>query len=268
MKNRSWLLATAAIALWPALSTAQVPQFPRNIGDIKWGPRVRITPFVGVSPGFSSGGPAIIRANNAIIASLDDFDFEFEGGPVAGLNIEVRLDGRYSIVGAFGASQRDETVFDNGNLFETDRVVSGGGTLLFAKLVGQVRFRQEHPQWHIWRVNSALFLGPALVRDYPEDNLLGPGDDDGSTQLAINFGAEGELPLRGRHWSITAALEDYLTFWNDDAIERRLLVPVRREFGAGTLVAVDGDISNLVVLRFGLAYRFGQRMQPETIRPR
>ena len=262
---RSWLLAAAAIAATPVLTTAQ--SFPHNTGDYRWGPRVRITPYVGISPGFGSGGPAIIRTNNTIVAELDDFDFDFEGGPVAGLNIEVRVAGRYGIAGALGVSVRDETVFRADDIFDNDRVVAGGGTLIFAKLVGQMRFRQEHPWWHLWRVNSALFLGPALVRDYPEDNLIGPDDDDARTAFAINFGGEGELPLNDGSWSITAALEDYVMFWNDDALERRLLSPVRREFGPGSLVSVDGDISNLVVLRFGMSYRFGSAGRKPGFKP-
>ncbi|MGH7460759.1 MAG: hypothetical protein ACREMA_06990, partial [Longimicrobiales bacterium] len=239
-------------------------QFPRNIGDIEWGPGVRITPYLGVSPGFSSGGPAVISRNGSTVAVLDDFDFAFDGGPVAGLNIEVRVCGRHSIVGALAVTTRGETVFDDADIFDEDRFVAGGGNLFMAKLVGQIRFRQEHPRRHIWRVNSALFLGPALVRDDPEDDLLG-SDDDSSTHFAINFGAEGELPLGGRHWSITAAFEDYVMFWDGDALERRLLVRARREFGPAALVSSDNGISNLFVFRFGVAYRFGEVMRPEGV---
>jgi hypothetical protein len=241
-----------ALAALPAAASAQLPR-PSEEG---WGPKFRITPFVGVSPGFTSSGVLTVLTGDGDLVP-DDFTYTFAGGPVMGLNAEVRAHGRFSGVGSVLWTSRDNT---QGTFISDDVVelLDAGSDFLIAKLGGSMRFVETDFDLQMRRLSASLFAGGAFIREMPDVPLFSPSEFTGSrNQFGINIGAEAELPLSDRRFAFHAGVEDFVMWLDNAGIEERLRNDVRGKWGDDAIAEVDSDRAHLWLVRIGLSYRFG-----------
>jgi hypothetical protein len=238
--KRHWLVAVATLASLPAFGSAQM----RSGMDDGWGPKIRATPFVGWSPGFNSSGNLAVLTSGTVQTA--QYSFDYAGGPVTGVNLEVRAHERFSGVVSAAWSSRGRITFLDDDGFEFEEA---GSDFVIAKVAGQMRFREDS-EMQLRRLNAAVFLGPAFFLELPETSALSGIDADARTHFGVNFGAEGELPLANKKFALYGALEDYVIFWNEGSMAER--------FGAnlGSGAEVDADHSNMWVIRLGLSVRF------------
>src|SRR5688500_4506891 len=104
--KRHWLVALAALATVPAIASDQVG---RGL-DEGWGPKLRVTPFIGWRTGFESAGNMVISTGglNPNIQGAE-YSFDYAAGQMTGINVEARAHERFSGVGTLAWSSRGRT---------------------------------------------------------------------------------------------------------------------------------------------------------------
>lgn len=248
---RHWIVAVAVLAALPVSAKAQMP-----VRDEGYGPRVRATPFVGLSPGITSQGTARVASMNCPTWCDETFEFSLGGGPVSGVNLEYRFYNRFSVVGGGAWSSRGRTVFQSLEGFE---VSSPGSDLWLARLGAAMRLRENNPDMQLRGLNASVFAGGALVREVPQ---VTPATADQFRQAVnnwgINLGVEGELPLAKDLLALTIGFEDNVIFWKEEAQARRLAPLWRPTYGSEAAAEIDSNNSHYFVARIGLAFRFGR----------
>jgi hypothetical protein len=243
--KRHLVVAFAALLVIPRLAAAQA-------SDVGWGPKLRITPFVGVSPNFKQTGEAVVLTNSGI--SSHDYDLNFASGFGMGVNVEYLFWNRFAVVaGGMWSSRGDGELTD----FEDELIYEVDGTNLWvAKGALVVRLREIDPDRQLRRLNANIFAGPALIHDRPKKELFTPASA-GVTQnhIALNLGAEAEMPISNNKMGFVLGLEDYMIFW-DDADSRGRVEGTLQARTPDATVAVETKRSHMWVLRFGLTWRF------------
>jgi hypothetical protein len=243
--KRHLVVAFAALLVVPRLAAAQA-------SDAGWGPKLRITPFVGVSPSFVQTGEAVVLTNNGI--GVHDYDLDFASGFGMGVNVEYLVWNRFAVVaGGMWSSRSDGDLVD----FEDERIYEIDGTNFWmVKGAVAVRLREIDPDLQLRRLNASIFLGPALIHDRPKTELFTPAAA-GAVQnhLAINMGAEAEMPFSNNKMAWVLGLEDYMVFWDADDARGRVEGTLQSVTPDAT-VAVEPRRSHLWILRFGLTWRF------------
>ena len=242
--KRHLVVAFAALLVVPRLAAAQA-------SDVGWGPKLRITPFVGVSPSFVQTGEAVVLTNSGI--ATHDYDLDFASGFGMGLNVEYNFWNRFAVVGGgMWSSRSDGELVD----FEDERIYEiDGANFWIAKAALAVRLREIDPDLQLRRLNASLYAGPAIIHDRPKKELFTP-PAAGVTQnhIALNMGAEAEMPFSNNKMAWVLALEDYMIFWdNDDA--RGRVEGTLQAVTPDAAVAVEPRKSHLWILRFGLTWR-------------
>lgn len=250
--KRHVLIVVTALSTLPAAVAAQLP---RGI-DEGWGPLIRLTPFVGWSPGFNASGDLAIAPGNAPgTIQPATFEFDYASGPASGVNLELRAFDRFSLIGGVAWSSRGHTTFATAD--PAVFIQEAGSDLYFAKAGGAVRFREIDPDLQLRRLNASVFLAGAYIHERPEVLLFSNSRFTSSrNHFGVNFGAEGELPLANRRFAFHGGLEDFVVFWNESAIEDRLAGSIEADFGSGSVAAADADHSHIWVVRLGFSVRF------------
>ena len=242
--KRHWVYALAALIALPCALQAQ--------GDPGWGPVFRVTPFIGVSPGFTQEGIATVFTANG----LNDHRYELEhGSSIAfGVNGEYRLWNRFGLVGGLTWSSRGQ-----GRLidFEDEFVREFEGTTLWMAKAGlAMRLREVKPDLQLRRLNASIHIAPAWIHDSPKTSVFTPGDAATSiNHWGLNLGAEAELPLTNERLAFQLALDDWIVFWDEDKYSGRMQGYFQERISNAS-VAIDPDNSHVVIFRAGLSWRF------------
>ena len=245
---RQTLLIALLLAVMPVAGSAQEGSV---LAPPSWGPRVRATPFIGFGSGFQSKGKLFGTGGNQI--GTREYEFEYGSGPVTGLNVEVRAHSRFSALAGVAWSRRGETLFTTDDSLVSDV----GSDFLTARVAGGIRLRERDEDLQFRSLSALLFAGAAMIREMPEVTLNSPAEwRDAVTHWGLNLGAEAELPLSNDRLGFTAAIEDYIVFWNPDGVRQHLQSYSQSEFGL-TVAETDPGISNMVLIRLGLTFRFG-----------
>ena len=243
--KRHLVVALVALAAIPRLAAAQ---------DVGWGPALRITPFVAISPNFKQTGDAVVlnTANNSV--GVHDYELRFSSGVGMGIGAEYRLFNRFSVIGSgMWSSRGDGELID----FEDELIYAVDGTNLWMFKAGvSMQLREVEPDLQLRRMNAKLFLAPALIYDDPKEEAFTPVNAAQSqTHHAINMGAEAELPFNNNKMSFVLALEDYMVFWDHEDTRGRVEGTIQQRT-PDALVAVEGKRSQIWFLRLGLTWRF------------
>ena len=217
--------------------------------------RFSITPYLGVRIPFNTGDQVVFLDGG------DQFRFSSErgGSELVGLNAEMRLRGPVSLVlgGAYSGRGSDIlTVLGQDSSvveFELD-----GPAIWFAKAGVTVRLpdpipdsRRFHPSAFVTVAPSLVFLDWADVDGAPDDF------NDSSHHFGLNLGIDAVTRLgSSERWAFTVGLEDFVTFWDTDALVAR--DQAIGEVVTGEPVAIDYDYgtSNILTLKLGVSYRF------------
>lgn len=243
--KRHWVYALATLFALPCAAQAQ--------GDPGWGPLLRISPYVAVSPGFSQEGFATVFTNS----SLGEVEYEIEHGSSLGfgLNAEYRVWNRFGVVvGGMWSSRGEGRLID----WTEEEVREFEGTTMWMGKAGLVmHLREVRPDLQLRRLNASIYVAPALIHDAPKSSPLTPMAATKSVNhWGLNLGAEAELPLANQRLAFTAGFEDWIIMWDEAKYSDRVEAYFRQRSGASDAdVAVDPDNSHLVIFRLGLTYR-------------
>lgn len=242
--KRHLVVALAALLVVPRFADAQA-------NEAGWGPKLRITPFVGVSPSFDQAGEAVVLTTGG--AAVHDYELRFASGFGMGLAAEVRLWNRFGIMASGMWSSRGDgelVDFEDEILYEVD-----GTNLWVAKAALSMRLREIDPELQLRRLNASIYAGPAIVHDRPKREVFtAPAAGVAKTHLALNLGAEAEMPFSNNKMAFVLGLEDYMIFWDDDDARGRVEGTIQQRT-PDVAVLVEPKRSHLWMLRFGLTWR-------------
>lgn len=233
------LYAVAALLLTAHGATAQWTESVER-------PRFGASLFTGVRAPFNTGIVNFYGEEDNLLFSTQE---QRGGNPVLGIEAEARIRGRVSAIGGITYSEggigeffvdREPGSGDRGD-FRT-RYTSASW---FAKAGASVRFEGSRRDADARPLPATeITVAPALVRQFRTNHP------------ALNLGFEGSFPITGSRIGITAGLEDYLVFWNDDSL-RPVALEALGPFGADAASAeFFYRTSHILVIRVGAALRF------------
>lgn len=248
MKRAVWCALVATVLLpGAALAQSLMPDLDRPL----WGPRIRITPFVGQSPAVSRLERWTVTGPGGTTAT--DFDVELGSGPAAGLSVEVLAVERFAFIGSFAMISRSRT--REYSTADAEFYRHEGSTFLLAKGAVAVRLREQISELQVRTLTATAFAGPAFIREIPKDDpFANPILLDPMTHWGVNFGVNAEIPLGWNSLSIQAGAEDFYTWWNKAEFGRRNDA-IFAENGFDTTSLVEADPSHMWIFRAGLSFR-------------
>ena len=217
-----------------------------------WGPRFRVTPFVG----FAATAKRVERwtvTGNGGLAS-PSFDVELGSGPAAGLTAEMQVFERFAMAASGVLVSRGRTVervVGDAELFEHE-----GSSFLFLKAAVVIRLREQTSEVQVHTLSGSIFVGPAMVREMPKDDPFSPSLLlEPLTHRGLTFGFDAEIPLPWNVMSFTAGMEDVVVWWNTAEFGRRNDA-IFAANGVETVSFVETDPTHNLLFRAGLSLRF------------
>jgi hypothetical protein len=255
---RFGVLALAGLLVLPATAAAQndgafAAQPPANLVPFS---RFAVTPWVGVRVGYASGDYFVTTESGGQY-QLD----ENRGGAMAvGLNAEYRLTGPLNLVGGVAYSFANEDELDIVSFDDPDAAATyemDGSEIWFIKAGVQYRLPDPLPDNRRFHPAAYITVAPALVMvDHADIEGLDNDDVNGvSRNFGLNLGVDAVSNLGSRGLALSFALEDFITFWGDDR-EVRDEILLGSVFEEPVTINYDASVSNILVLRAGLSWRF------------
>jgi len=241
------LPAAAAAQDQPLLANEPTPQ---RLPDA----RFSISPFLGVRVPFSGGDQVFFGPGGEQFQASS----ERGGAPMAGADVRVRLRGPVSLYagGSYSASRQDllTVVSDAGT---TTKYELDGPAMWTAKAGVSVRLPDPMPDNRRFHPSALVNVAPAIVwMDWPSSSSLSDDITRSTHHFAVNVGFDAVTRLgRSERWALDLGLQDYVVFWNTDALRARDAAV--GEIVTGTPVTIDYDYStsNLIGLKLGVTVR-------------
>lgn len=247
--RRSLLVLLTALA---ALPTAAAAQFPVLRAEDPWGPRIRITPYGAVAPSFTRRETRVGVDNASAAVTVDQVDVSLGPGLATGVGVEGRVWQRFSLIGSVLWLRRGDTE-EYSDVEGGFRALSGSD-MFIGKAGVAMRLREDDDQLQLRSLSAALFVAPAVVVDKPREGLFSV-EQDRMTTLGLNLGVEAEVPLAGGPFALQAQLEDFVLWWRDEDLSRRV-ERVNAARGRNVTTLLDAETSHMWLLRMGLSVRF------------
>jgi hypothetical protein len=244
--RRALAAALGTAILLPAAAGAQAPGFPDDVYPV---PALRIVPFVGWAPGVTRE-ESWRYADEQGVAVRENVDMRLAGGPAAGVLAHFALNGPFSLVGGALYLERDAAEFtiDGG---DTWVFTSTRNVLLKAGLGMELRERDE---LMARRLGAGVFVAPFYMLELPDDiaGIEGEALTDPVHHFGLNLGVTGELPFMQDRLALQLGFEDYLTLWNEGALER---LPDWVRNAPTSPTEVSTELSHQWLVRAGLSFR-------------
>jgi hypothetical protein len=242
----------AAIALICAVPSATNAQLMPLQDDPSWGPRLRITPFVGYLPSVTRH-ERWVHTDGSETTDLR-VDYNLNSATAIGLNGEVVMRGPWSaLAGVMYASRGDsDFALSSGGEFEIN-----GSRFLFARAGASYALREKETELTMRRLSASVTVAPFYMREMPRsEGVENLEVFDPSNHFGLSVGIAGELPFARDRMSLQLGVEDYATWWSSGAL-RRLPDSFFSEGASATAsTRVDSDVSNVWLIRAGLSYRW------------
>jgi hypothetical protein len=250
MQRRVLAAAIALMCVIPAVAHAQLMPLQ---DDPTWGPRLRVTPYVGYLP-------AVTRHENWIHNSSGQntfvqVDYQLAGASAIGLLAENTIHGPWNaLVGVMYASRGQSTfdVLSTGEEFNIN-----GSRFFFAKAGVSLTLKEKQSELTLRRLSASLFAAPFVMHERPRAELgfEDSGVFDPSWHYGLNLGVSGELPFAQDRFSLQVALEDYATHWSSGALVN-LPDFFFDDSTPGASTQVESKLSHSFLMRAGLSYRW------------
>lgn len=256
---RLGVLALAGVLALPAAAAAQnnggfASQPPADLVPYT---RFAVTPWVGLRVPYGTGDYFVITEGG----DQYQLDEDRGGGAAVGLDAVYQIRGPLNLLAgvAYSAADEDElTITTVGTTTTTTQFLGDGAEMWFFKAGVQYRLPDPIPDNRRFHPAAYLTVAPSLVvMDFPEIEGLDNDDVNGSsTHFGLNLGAEAVSNIGSRGLALSFALEDYLTFWNQDDLRVRDEALLGSLFEEPVSVNYDSNSANILVLRAGLSWRF------------
>lgn len=242
------MLATLLITTFamPASAAAQLTPAYREPGVR---PKVHVSPFIGyLVPltrteewGFDTGSTTFHT----------DAESALESGIAGGVNIEVPIIGALGILAGGGYGQRGDTrvtVQDGVDVFRLD-----GNSIVFGRLAAALRLRQDG-DIVVRRVGATLYAGGVAMRERPRLTLGSLDYQEEATHYAVNLGLSVDVPVHRNRISLQLAAEDYIIWWDEDALANVPYEYFDRPGESRDQTSVIAQRSHAFMLRVGVSF--------------
>ncbi len=251
MQRRVLAAAIAFICVIPAVANAQLMPLQ---DDPSWGPRLRVTPFIGYLPSVTRNDTWIHSSPGSDVA-FTEVEYEVASGTALGVNGEVVLRGPWSALGTIMYGSRGESRFDlidSGQEFEIN-----GSRYIFTRAGISLALREKDSDLMLRRLSASVFAAPFYMREIPRSELGFENLDvfNASNHFGVSLGAAGELPFARDRMSLQIAVEDYATWWNGGAL-KRLPDSFINDQTPGASTRVETSVSHMWLMRAGVSYRW------------
>ena len=254
---RFGVLALAGLLALPAAAFAQNDGFAAE-PPVELVPftRFALTPWVGFRVPYGSGEYFVFTETGGEQIRLDE---DRGGGVAVGLDAAYQVRGPLSVVGGVAYSAADEDQLTVLREDGTEQLYEANGPQIwFVKAGLQYRLPDPVPDNRRFHPAAYVTVAPAVVfADWPEIEGLDDNDvNGGSRHFALNLGVDAATNLGSRGLTLTFALEDYITFWDQDRIRARDEVLFGALFEDTVILEYDTPASNILMLRAGVSWRF------------
>lgn len=217
--------------------------------------RFSVTPYLGARVPFTTGDAVLVDSagNGYLIA------YQRGGAPMVGLDVTARVAGPvHFLAGAAYSAGREDVLrlaTIDGDSLDTRR--TDGPAIWFFRAGVQVRLADPTPDIRRFHPSALITVAPSLVHTSWGDTGFGSAADAGSTSFALNLGADAAARIgRSDRWSFSVGVQDYIAFWNTDDIAVRDAALGSVLLETPVLARTDYSSSNILTIRFGVAYRF------------
>lgn len=218
--------------------------------------RFAVTPYLGVRIPYNTGNYVVVSQDGARQFLVTE---ERGGGAVVGLNAEARVRGPLSAIVGFGYSGRQQDMFSvqlPGDSIAA-RFITDGPAMFIAKAGMSYRLPDPSPDNRRFHPSAFVTLAPALVWLDWEDFDGAPREiTDNTRHFALNLGVDAASRIGESGWALQIGFEDFLTFWDTDAVRRRDEFLGASRFNEPVFIDYDYTASNILQLRLGLSRRF------------
>lgn len=244
-----WGAFVAALLLPAAAGAQSVPlQY-----DSEWGPRLRVAPFGAWAFGLTRTEDTVVMPADGSDPYFESHEVELGGGPAAGLIVDYRVAGRFSVHGGgafvFRGDTRHFVTRQPDIYWEQD-----GSNVVLAKLGLGMHLTEPVSELQRRQLSASVFVAPAFMRDMPRTDVVFDGESLGaSNAFGVNFGFDGEMPLTPK-LSVQFGIEDYLMWWDDAELAQWADAFWTGSLGEVATTEVSAGPSNNFLARIGLSF--------------
>jgi len=242
--KRAIFAALAAIAV--AVPAAQGQSL--DLDAPNWGPRLKLTPFVGYAPIVTRTENWLFISNSA--SGRDIYHITLGDGLAFGGTAEVQLFERFALTGSATWISRGQTV--ERSEATDQQFPHQGSNFLMARAGIALRLREQVSDLQVHTMTGTIWGGPAYIRETPkpDPNVPDPVFLDPFAYMGLNAGVELVLPVMSAI-TFSAAVEDFYFHWDDAELSRR------NDIAAGGSVRsqVQSSASHNLLLRVGFSLR-------------
>jgi hypothetical protein len=255
---RFGVLALTGLLALPATAAAQIDggfaaEPPAELVPYT---RFAITPWVGFRVPYGVGEYFVFTEVAGEQISVDE---DRGGGAAVGLDAAYRIHGPLNVVAGVAYSARDE---DRLSLLREDGTEeayeANGPEVWFIKAGLQYRLPDPIPDYRRFHPAAYVTVAPAIViADHPDIAGLDSDEVNGtSTHFALNLGVDASTNLGSRGLTLTFALEDYITFWDQDRMRTRDEVLFSGLLEDNVFLEYNTLASSVLMMRAGVSWRF------------
>lgn len=246
------VLAAAVLFLCANTAVAHAQLMPLQ-DDPTWGPRIRVTPFVGFLPSVERPESWVHNSNGT--NTFVDVNYTLASGNAVGLTGEVVMKGPWNALVGVMYGSRGTSTFETLN--DGAQFAINGSRFLFGRLGASYTLRDHETELTMRRLSATFFAAPFYMREMPRAEVGFASEDvfDTSNHFGLNLGVTGELPFARDRMALQIGVEDYATFFNSGAL-KRLPAAYFNDDTPGATTKVDTDVAHQWLLRAGLSYRW------------
>ena len=251
MGIRVLAVVLALAGLLPCGGTAQLMPLQ---DDPAQRPRVRLSPYLAYLTSVTRG-EEWVNSDGAGTNTFVDVDYTLGDGYAGGIDVDIRVHGPWNVFGGAMYVSRGDSEFAMQD--STDGFEINGSRFVMLRAGASYTLQQRESELVVRRVSGTVHVAPFYMREMPRAEI---GFEDSpvfqdSEHFGLSVGATGELPFATDRLALQLGIDDYITFWDDDALAR-LPASFFDDEGTGTTSRSEAGASHQFVIRAGISLRF------------